>query len=113
MTHTDCAQTAGIDPARVVATATTEAAAALGITRDRLARRMAVTNWGSVAAMYDREFCQNYKGYFPSCGMHDTGEATIAEVFDALAVAHGDARRAVRWDQIRAAEATLDKGRSP
>jgi hypothetical protein len=75
---------------------TETAAAQLDLTPAQVERAMALSAWTTVAEMIEREFLGGYRGYFPKCGMAVRNEAVIAEVFDAIAEATGDPRRALR-----------------
>jgi hypothetical protein len=89
----------GPDGARLYALAarvTETAAARLALTPAQVERAMALSAWTTAAEMIEREFGGAYRGYFPKCGMAARNEAVIAEVFDAIAEATGDPRRALR-----------------
>ena len=72
------------------------AAARLSLTPAQVERAMTLSTWTTAAEMIEREFLGAYRGYFPKCGMAVRNEAVIAEVFDAIAEATGDPRRALR-----------------
>jgi hypothetical protein len=80
----------------LAARATETAAARLSLTPAQVERAMALSAWTTAAEMIEREFLGAYRGYFPKCGMAVRNEAVIAEVFDAIAEATGDPRRALR-----------------
>ena len=80
----------------LAAQVTETAAVRLGLTPAQVERAMALSAWITVAEMIEREFLGAYRGYFPKCGMAARNEAVIAEVFDAIAEALGDPRRALR-----------------
>jgi hypothetical protein len=80
----------------LAARATETAAARLGLTVAQVERAMALSAWTTAAEMIEREFLGAYRGYFPKCGMAVRNEAVIAEVFDAIAEALADPRRALR-----------------
>ena len=62
----------------------------------RVAQTMALSCWTTIDEMIEREFAGSYRGYYPKCSMELRAEAVIAEVFDQLAIALGDPRRALR-----------------
>jgi phenylpyruvate tautomerase PptA (4-oxalocrotonate tautomerase family) len=98
-TQTTPATQTGPDGAGLYALAaqvTETAAALLGLTPAQVGRAMALSAWTTAAEMIEREFGGAYRGYFPKCGMAARNEAVIAEVFDAIAEATGDPRRALR-----------------
>ncbi|CTQ34828.1 hypothetical protein [Jannaschia rubra] len=72
------------------------AAVQLSLAPAQVERAMALSAWTTAAEMIEREFLGTYRGYFPKCGMAVRNEAVIAEVFDAIAKALGDPRRALR-----------------
>jgi hypothetical protein len=80
----------------LAAQVTQTAAMRLGLTVAEVERAMALSAWTTAAEMIEREFRGAYRGYFPKCGMAVRNEAVIAEVFDAIAEATGDPRRALR-----------------
>jgi hypothetical protein len=80
----------------LAARVTETAAARLALTPVQVERAMALSAWTTAAEMTLREFLGAYRGYFPKCGMAVRNEAVIAEVFDAIAEATGDPRRALR-----------------
>jgi hypothetical protein len=80
----------------LAARVTETAAARLSLTPAQVERAMALSAWTTAAEMIEREFLGAYRGYFPKCGMAVRNEAVIAEVFDAIAEALGDPRRALR-----------------
>ena len=80
----------------LAARVTETAAAQLSLTPGQVGRAMALSAWTTAAEIIEREFGGAYRGYFPKCGMAVRNEAVIAEVFDAIAEATGDPRRALR-----------------
>lgn len=66
------------------------------LTEAQVASALARSTWTTAEEMIKREFASSYRGYFPKCSMNLRAEAVIAEVFDALAIALGDPRRALR-----------------
>lgn len=80
----------------LAAQVTETAAARLGLASAQVERAMALSAWTTAAEMIEREFLGAYRGYFPKCGMAVRNEAVIAEVFDAIAEALADPRRALR-----------------
>ena len=80
----------------LAARVTETAAARLGLAPAQVEHAMALSAWTTAAEMIEREFGGAYRGYFPKCGMAVRNEAVIAEVFDAIAEALGDPRRAMR-----------------
>ena len=80
----------------LAAQVTETAAARLGLTVAQVERAMSLSAWTTAAKMIEREFGGAYRLYFPEYGMAVRGEAVIAEVFDAIAEALGDPRRALR-----------------
>jgi hypothetical protein len=98
-TQTPPATEVGPDGAGLYALAaqvTETAAARLSLTSAQVERAMALSAWTTAAEMIEREFLGAYRGYFPKCGMAVRNEAVIAKVFDAIAEATGDPRRAMR-----------------
>ena len=59
-------------------------------------RAMALSAWTTIDEMILREFGGPYFGYYPKCSMEIRSEAVIAEMFDQIAIALGDPRRALR-----------------
>lgn len=86
----------GVGLHALAAQVTEAASARLGLTPAQVERALALSAWTTAAEMIEREFLGAYRGYFPKCGMAVRNEAVIAEVFDAIAEATGDPRRALR-----------------
>lgn len=89
--------TTNIDCERAIAARAEATAArrlAIEVTDVRLYLKNSV--WIDAFGMLRQEFSGRYRGYYPTCGMGLMVEAVIAEVFDALAEATGDPRRAQR-----------------
>ena len=84
------------DQEAVAAAALARAASRLGLPEAEAARALRSTGWRDAGEMLRREFLGSYRGFFPRCGMTVRSEAVVAELFDALAVATGDPRRAQR-----------------
>ena len=59
-------------------------------------RAFALSAWTTIDEMIEREFMGAYRGYYPKCSMNLRSEAVIAEVFDRIAIALDDPRRALR-----------------
>ena len=59
-------------------------------------RALLLSAWTTIEEMIEREFCGPYRGYYPKCSMTLRAEAVIAEVFDQVAIALDDPRRALR-----------------
>ena len=79
------------------------AAAVLGTVAERMwlrpesvAQAFALSTWTTIEEMIEREFAGAYRGYYPKANMELRAEAVIAEVFDQLAIALDDPRRALR-----------------
>ncbi|WP_299844647.1 hypothetical protein [uncultured Jannaschia sp.] len=79
------------------------AAAVLGTVAERMwlrpesvAQSFALSTWTTIEEMIEREFAGAYRGYYPKCTMNLRAEAVIAEIFDQLAIALDDPRRALR-----------------
>jgi hypothetical protein len=68
----------------------------LDLDRDGVRAVFKASGWRDVEDMARREFTGRYRGYYPSVGMWLLPEAAIAVAFDAIAVAMGDPRRALR-----------------
>ena len=85
---------AGLDALAACVTGT--AAARLSLTPAQVERAMLLSAWTTVAEMTLREFLGAYRQYYPKCSMAIRNEAVIAEVFDAIAEALDDPRRALR-----------------
>ncbi len=89
--------TTNIDCERAIATAAEATAASrLAIKVQEVRLYMKNSTWYDACGMLRQEFSGQYRGYYPTCGMGLMTEAVIAEVFDALAEATGDPRRALR-----------------
>jgi len=80
----------------LAARVTETAAARLALTPAQAERAMLLSAWTTVAEMIEREFLGAYRQYYPKCGMALRNEAVTAEVFDAIAEAMDDPRRALR-----------------
>ena len=63
---------------------------------ETVAQSFALSTWTTIEEMTLREFEGAYRGYYPKCSMELRAEAVIAEVFDWIAIALGDPRRALR-----------------
>ncbi|PZX14239.1 hypothetical protein LX81_03038 [Palleronia aestuarii] len=68
----------------------------LQLTPTSVTRAMALSAWTTIDEMILREFGGPYLGYYPKVHMEIRSEAVIAEVFDQIAIALGDPRRALR-----------------
>ena len=66
------------------------------LTEQQVTSALALSSWTTAEEMIEREFAGTYRGYFPRCSMELRAEAVIAEVFDQIAIALGDPRRAMR-----------------
>ncbi|SFH27728.1 hypothetical protein SAMN04488020_10973 [Palleronia marisminoris] len=66
------------------------------LTPIQIKRAFILSSWVTIEEMIEREFAGAYRGYFPKCSMDLRAEAVIAEVFDQLAIALDDPRRAMR-----------------
>ena len=89
--------TTNIDCERAIAAdAETKAASNLAIRVEDVRLYLKNSVWNDAFGMLQQEFSGRYRGYYPTCGMGLMTEAVIAEVFDALAEATGDQRRAQR-----------------
>ncbi|MBM9595091.1 hypothetical protein [Roseitranquillus sediminis] len=84
------------DQEAIAAAALASAASSLGLSEAEAARALRCTGWRDAGEMLRREFLGSYRGYYPRCGMTVRAEAVTAELFDALAIAMGDPRRAQR-----------------
>ena len=80
----------------IAAAALARAASRLGLSEAEAARAFRSTGWRDAGEMLRRELLGSYRGCFPRCGMSVRAEAVVAELFDTLAVAMGDPRRAQR-----------------
>ena len=85
-----------IDPGPIAEAVRDAVAQRLQIDAERVTHAMALSNWTTIEEMIAREFTGPYRGYYPKCGMALLAEAVIAEVFDQLAFAFDDPRRALR-----------------
>ena len=63
---------------------------------ETVAQSFALSTWTTIEEMILREFAGAYRGYYPNVRMELRAEAVIAEVFDQIAIALGDPRRALR-----------------
>ena len=84
------------DQEAIATAALASAASRLGLSEAEAARALRFTGWRDAGEMLRREFLGSYRGYFPRCGMTVRAETIVAELFDALAFATGDPRRAQR-----------------
>ena len=85
-----------IDKADVAKGAMEVVAYRMLLTEQQVASALALSSWTTAEEMIEREFAGPYRGYFPKCSMALRAEAVIAEIFDQLAIALGDPRRAMR-----------------
>lgn len=88
------------DEEAIAAAALASAASRLGLSEAEAARALRCTGWRDAGEMLHREFMGSYRGYFPRCRMTVRAEAVVAELFDVLAVATGDPRRAQRHGSV-------------
>lgn len=86
-----------IDVGTIAAATRAATAEMMGLSEDAVATAFGTSNWGTIEEMIEREFTGSYRGYFPKCGMSMRCEVVIAEVFDLLAAAFEDPRRALRY----------------
>lgn len=94
MTSTDHIPT--IDREAVARDALATVARRMQLAPAKVVQTMALSTWTTIEEMIEREFAGAYRGYYPKCSMNLRAEAVIAEVFDQLAIALDDPRRALR-----------------
>ena len=85
-----------IDREAVARDALAAVARRMRLTEAQVAQSFALTSWTTVDELILRKFEGAYRGYFPKCRMELRAEAVIAELFDQIAIALGDPRRAMR-----------------
>lgn len=100
-----------VDTAKIASAVLATVAYRMQLTQDAVKEYFAQSGWNTIAQMIEREFIGTYRGYFPKCGMEIRAEAVIAEVFDQLAMAFDNPRRAVR-SGVWTPPAALTGGRS-
>lgn len=93
-TSTPC--TPEIDKDALTETVLATVAYRMLLTPAQVAATFSLSTWGTVEDMIHREFSGPYRGYYPKCSMELRAEAVIAEVFDQIAIALEDPRRALR-----------------
>ena len=85
-----------IDREAIAREAIAQTARRLQIREAQVVQALAMSAWRTPEEMIEREFAGAYRGYFPKCSMDMLSYAILAEIFDALAIALGDPRRALR-----------------
>ncbi len=84
------------EDARIAKVAAERAAGLLSLPIARVHDVLRGSIWRTPEGLLAREFRGRYRGYYPKCDMALWPQAVVAEVFDALAEATGDPRRALR-----------------
>ncbi len=93
---TSIEDTPAIDREAVARDALATVARRMQLTPAQIENALALSAWTTIDEMIQREFMGPYRGYFPKCGMAIRSEAVIAEIFDQIAIALDDPRRAMR-----------------